>query len=912
MQERRSYEIIRWMCDIYGKKSMKAKTKSKKPNGKFGKVKFPPTEVTTINPDLSQLSQPIDTSVSNLYRATKILESGSEEIKSILTYECDLVYECRICRSLFRSLVNFISHKRIYCKEKFDVTFTKNSFNDYTTAFTSESNNEKPEKLLQEVCGNDRILRSQVFKKEEKKDLTSVVNMLQKKQTENLRSNTEWICLETVQSNSSAVYQTVESIVSNQDHKDLMKAQVTELTDMISGQTAVLNSNGHLVQSIEESNSNSRTESSSAEGVSRTPEVCTICSARFSTKKTLAVHTKTLHTSHRLCFPCPFCTATFANTWSVYRHLFKTHRKTSEEVRKLRSQIQEKAYMKDTTVAEDLQKEDANKTLTNDALRINETQEWMDHLESDAELQRCGGCGKRFDRKAALSAHSQYCHRRVAACESTNKVKRANKISPDPIPKENIIINSEIQKNLNAENCSISAEINHSNETPIRVESVATLSKEDWEMLDTGKLSSRNEPSKEIAAVYTNGVEKTTEKINVPSTSDISDPIEIVYTNINKPKISVGSRKRKGKDSPKRLSNSPANVTRNISLDINTEQAAEMKNVDNVLLMEEKVASIINLPKLQCLKCKRKFMSATNLRRHAAIHIGWNRYRCKLCNFKCFVKCDCVAHCNKMHNAQNNRVIIEDMIGLIPENQSIRDQTIMVDITNLEKESSTPEVIEERVESEVQVEEKTKEKEKEEDKKKLNTDSTMHQEIVHINGESQQEASTINTKEQNNLLDPDVRKMVMEVIFGPPEMDSTKQVDKKEELESIKDNETAQSSCSDLKEGDNMSMQNHSKPQRPIRNKIKPLNKDFIYDLKDVTFRKDSLLIKPFSKTLGKKPLVPDEDGLDRDVEQASKRFKSIQNAKISILCENTVIDKCDIKLKEDVKNSLTFPQCHS
>lgn len=94
-------------------------------------------------------------------------------------------------------------------------------------AFTGESNNEKPEKLLQEVCGNDRILRSQVFKKEEKKDLTSVVNMLQKKQTENLRSNTEWICLETVQSNSSAVYQTVESVVSNQNHRDLMKEQVS-------------------------------------------------------------------------------------------------------------------------------------------------------------------------------------------------------------------------------------------------------------------------------------------------------------------------------------------------------------------------------------------------------------------------------------------------------------------------------------------------------------------------------------------------------------------------------------------------------------------------------------------------------------------------------------------------------------
>lgn len=114
-------------------KSMKAKTKTKKPNGKFGKVKFPSKEVITIDPDLSQLRQPIDTSVSTLYRVTKVLENGSDEVKSILAHECDLVYECRVCRSLFRSLANFISHKRIYCKEKFNVTFTKGSLNNYNT-----------------------------------------------------------------------------------------------------------------------------------------------------------------------------------------------------------------------------------------------------------------------------------------------------------------------------------------------------------------------------------------------------------------------------------------------------------------------------------------------------------------------------------------------------------------------------------------------------------------------------------------------------------------------------------------------------------------------------------------------------------------------------------------------------------
>lgn len=43
-------------------------------------------------------------------------------------------------------------------------------------------------------------------------------------------------------------------------------------------------------------------------------------------------------------------------------------------MRKFRSQIQEKAFIKDTTIAEDLQKEDAQKTLVNNALRANETQ----------------------------------------------------------------------------------------------------------------------------------------------------------------------------------------------------------------------------------------------------------------------------------------------------------------------------------------------------------------------------------------------------------------------------------------------------------------------------------------------------------------------------------------------------------
>jgi len=58
---------------------------------------------------------------------------------------------------------------------------------------------------------------------------------------------------------------------------------------------------------------------------------------------------------------------------------------------------------------------------------------------------------------------------------------------------------------------------------------------------------------------------------------------------------------------------------------------------------------MINIRRLQCLPCQKKFNKLTNLRRHVAVHIGWNRYRCTECKFKCFSKYDCVAHVTKMH-----------------------------------------------------------------------------------------------------------------------------------------------------------------------------------------------------------------------------------------------------------------------
>jgi len=66
-------------------------------------------------PDHTVLRPSISISVTGMKQAIQALENGSQEIRNYLFYECNIIYECKTCLSLFRSLCNFIAHKRSYC-----------------------------------------------------------------------------------------------------------------------------------------------------------------------------------------------------------------------------------------------------------------------------------------------------------------------------------------------------------------------------------------------------------------------------------------------------------------------------------------------------------------------------------------------------------------------------------------------------------------------------------------------------------------------------------------------------------------------------------------------------------------------------------------------------------------------------
>ena len=43
------------------------------------------------------------------------LRAGTAEVRQLMLSECDVIFECRVCRALYRALPDFLRHKRNYC-----------------------------------------------------------------------------------------------------------------------------------------------------------------------------------------------------------------------------------------------------------------------------------------------------------------------------------------------------------------------------------------------------------------------------------------------------------------------------------------------------------------------------------------------------------------------------------------------------------------------------------------------------------------------------------------------------------------------------------------------------------------------------------------------------------------------------
>ncbi|XP_055375674.1 uncharacterized protein MAL13P1.304 [Condylostylus longicornis] len=416
--------------------------------------------------DLSILRKPILTSITGFLEAKRAFENGTEEIRRLLSRECDILYECKTCRNVFRSLTNFISHKRVYCRDFYNNTFdiNRNGFIDqdistiiqaeeeYTNSYKSNNNHKTSKKNIisstninsnnnnnnnnNQQTSNNNNNNNNIEKSN--KDLTSIIERLinreQKNRTLRLSDFYEQVDLKLTQeeilkknhilqldgipNSNVAVYQTVKK-----EDCDNIKKEILEINDIVNCKT-ILGPDGKLLDTdnynCNDENhcniTNSTTnETKIAKGIENNLNekniICEICKLKFSTEKTLKLHIQTKHILSTYVYQCPSCSQTFLKPSEVIRHLSNDHKKSLRRIRQMRETIFKRRMRIDEVQVKGPSRELARLQGNQiDNIDAENPRAWIDNIDrSPRNSPLCNYCGKKFERRAVLTTHLQTC-----------------------------------------------------------------------------------------------------------------------------------------------------------------------------------------------------------------------------------------------------------------------------------------------------------------------------------------------------------------------------------------------------------------------------------------------------------------------------------------------------------------------
>jgi len=330
----------------------------------------PNTNLVNRGQDSALLRPSIKTSVTGVRQIIKALES-SHEIRDYLLNEVNVVYECKVCMNMFRSLANLVAHKRSFCLERYEEVnhvFSSKAGAEAASLKTvivegetvetvipeenTDTENYSPSLdllkdagLISELEGmspNTRLMPA-------KKSLTSVVerlaarksaehrnNVRDKIVTENCSSSTDMVLMEPIDQTVKAQFQSYST--------GFKYKEIQTLNNPVS---VTVGEDGKEVKEEKDEDSDESKENMDEEYDPNAPVD---------------------DNGNQVKYPCPECKKGFTKLGNVYKHLSNLHGKTKNDYSNLRKIIADGAYVVDKENG--LEKPPAKTALHNLAMAI--------------------------------------------------------------------------------------------------------------------------------------------------------------------------------------------------------------------------------------------------------------------------------------------------------------------------------------------------------------------------------------------------------------------------------------------------------------------------------------------------------------------------------------------------------------
>ncbi|XP_043651964.1 zinc finger protein 800 [Drosophila teissieri] len=688
--------------------------------------------------DISLLQRPLRTAHTGFEEARRAYEDGTSEVRQLLSLECSLIYECKVCRNMFRSLANFISHKRVFCCVSARSANGSGYTDQNSTMIIQTGGGPSPQDI--EHMLRSRSTGCSPVPREVRplrggggsiRDLSGVIERLRREKapSQAKRSSSTVLQLESVPNSSQAVYQTIKV-----DQDDSIRTELDEVHRMLNPSETIVGPDGKALASVKlENNGGSDSGETGEQSISDETETsifCEICNLTFQTHKTLEVHIQKHHSSSAFVFQCPACSLTFLQAAAVIRHLSKDHKKPTRRIRMMRNTILKRRIQQGDVQPKGPCRELKRLQLSDDVVGYD-----PEPLDGSGEHRKimslCIYCEKSFERRAALSTHLLNCRaKQEALAKPAPSVKKLKMKSND--------------SGLDAADDDPTTSIRLPKNEPIKTEEIAL----------NEMFADLPEPNDSFApGLHTVSLDQ----LNLGNVSDSASD-EASNTD-DEHELTLGAGPE-----------SNADIKR---------KAKKKRNVP----VEKQL-------RCRCKICHKQFNALGNLRRHISMfHYRARRFGCNLCEYRAFRRYDIVNHLGFTHKIEGDRDQLTEQYVSTHECEYSRDDVdgdiILLDreeeLTGTEKDAKPPiKTYERRL-------------------KRLKT-------ITESVGEVQPKSPTAAIKEEPG----------------------------QEPLES-----TPTSSKKRRKSRTQISPESGEHPQdkRPIRKRVKAVNKDFVYDL--VSFKPD-------------------------------------------------------------------------